>query len=108
MNGKSKSPLFFVHLIQLLRPGHLQANNNQSFGNERKDVNSSGSTKYLEKTNKPIVATGNIPCDHCGKIWFPGHTCREFYENKHWKVLSIRRMKGHNRHRSIKKTIVRI
>lgn len=85
------------------RGGHqTQANNNQSFGNERKGGNYSGSTKYLGKKNVPRLATGNEPCDHCGKIWFEGHKCREFYENKRLKVLSIKRMKRRNRHHNKK------
>ena len=53
-------------------------------------MNSKGNN-HMPRSNTPKRATGNSFCSWCGKPWFHGHTCPEYFEKKNLNVLSIQK-----------------
>jgi len=59
--------------------------------NEKDCRKNAKGSNYVSKANVPKKATGGTFCEWCGKPWFHGHTCPEYFEKRNVKVLSVQK-----------------
>jgi hypothetical protein len=64
--------------------------------NEKDCFSNNNKPKFLGNNNRPFKATNNtknnFPCDYCGKQWFHGHKCQEFYDSKNKEKLGNKKI----------------